>query len=100
MNPKQDLDKKVIDRLNSIAGLYYGDSSNEKKHLDALTILSLPDNLRKTAMAIHKRKRATAGMISDITGREKAVEYNCLNQLVDMGFLNTQQENDEVYFII
>jgi predicted transcriptional regulator len=71
----------------------------ERKHLDAIAILSLPANLRKTAMAIHKKGKATAETISKITGREESYESNCLNQLVEMGYLEIIREEKEYYLI-
>lgn len=72
----------------------------ERKHLDAIAILSLPAGLRKTAMAIHKKGKATAEMIANITDREILLESKCLYQLVEMGYLETDQEEDKIYFII
>jgi hypothetical protein len=89
--------KKMVDQIMSSKREH---ETVERKHLDAIAILSLPANLRKTAMAIHKKGKATAEMIAGITDREKTVELECLNQLVEMGYLETKQEADNIYFII
>jgi hypothetical protein len=89
--------KKMVDQIMSAKREH---RSIERKYLDAIAILSLPANLRKTAMAIHKKGKATAETIADITGRGEAVEIECLNQLVEMGYLETKNEADKIYFII
>ena len=52
-----------------------------------MTLLSMPDHLRKTAMTICRCGRATAEEISEQTKRARAVESAYLNQLVIMGYL-------------
>jgi hypothetical protein len=98
MNPKQATNKKVFDRLNSIAGLYYGDSSNENKHLDALTILSLPANLRKTALAIHRVTKGDVLCISKMTGKNQNIERYNLEELFEMGYLDKHVKNETIYY--
>jgi hypothetical protein len=49
--------------------------------LDVMTLLSMPDHLRKTAMDICRCSRATAEEIADQTKRARAVESAYLNQL-------------------
>ena len=49
--------------------------------LDVMTLLSMPDHLRKTAMTICRCGRATAEEISVTTTRARAVESAYLNQL-------------------
>jgi len=66
--------------------------------LDAMTLLSLPDHLRKTAVAICKLGRSTAHDIAGETDRARAVESNYLNQLVMMGLLKRERQGKKVYF--
>jgi len=66
--------------------------------LDAMTLLSLPDHLRKTAVAICKLGRSTAHDIAKETDRARAVESNYLNQLVMMGLLKRERQARKVYF--
>jgi len=68
--------------------------------LDAATLLSLPDHLRKTAMAMCKLGEATATDISKETGRVRAVESDYLNQLVGMGYLKKKRKSHDVIFYI
>jgi hypothetical protein len=98
MNPKQSTEKNVIERLYSIPGLNYGDSSPENKHLDAISILSLPNHLRKTALAIHKVSKGNPSKISKITGNNHNVESNNLEELVDMGYLRKKGTELEIYY--
>lgn len=66
--------------------------------LDVMTLLSLPDHLRKTAMTLCKLGRATATEVSKKTGRARAVESGYLNQLVLMGYLKKKREGRKAYF--
>lgn len=68
--------------------------------LDVVALLSLPDHLRKTAMAMFELRKATAVMISEKTGRKRATESDCLNQLVRMGYLKKKREGLQVFFFI
>lgn len=68
--------------------------------LDVVALLSLPDHLRKTAMALFELHKATAVMISEKTGRKRATESDCLNQLVRMGYLKKKREGLQVFFFI
>ena len=66
--------------------------------LDVMTLLSMPDHLRKTAMAICRCGRATAEEISQQTSRARAVESAYLNQLVIMGYLKKERKGRKAYF--
>jgi len=70
------------------------------KPLDVMTLLSLPDHLRTTAMAINKLGRSTAEDVAKETGRARAVESDYLNQLVKSGHLKKGREGHKVYFQI
>jgi hypothetical protein len=74
--------------------------SLEGMPLDAATLLSLPDHLRKTAMAMCKLGEATATDISGETSRVRAVESDYLNQLVGMGHLKKKRKSHDVIFYI
>ena len=85
-----------------------GSSSNYQKSalslpdasLDVMTLLSMPDHLRKTAMSICRCSRATAEEISEQTKRARAVESAYLNQLVTMGYLKKERKGRKAYFFI
>lgn len=66
--------------------------------LDVMTLLSMPDHLRKTAMTICRSGRATAEEISQQTTRARAVESAYLNQLVIMGYLKKERKGRKAYF--
>ena len=66
--------------------------------LDVMTLLSLPDHLRKTAMTICRCGRATAQEIASQTKRARAVESAYLNQLVLMGYLKKERKGRKAYF--
>lgn len=68
--------------------------------LDVMTLLSMPDHLRKTAMTVCKFGRATADEISQQTRRARAVESAYLNQLVIMGHLKKERKGRKAYFYV
>ena len=68
--------------------------------LDVMTLLSMPDHLRKTAMAICRCGRATAEETAEQTRRARAVESAYLNQLVIMGYLKKERKGRKAYFYI
>ena len=68
--------------------------------LDVMTLLSMPDHLRKTAMTVCRSGRATAEEISTQTTRARAVESAYLNQLVIMGHLKKERNGRKAYFYV
>jgi len=67
---------------------------------DVVTLLSLPDHLRKTAMTISHLREASAGDIANETHRARAAESDYLNQLVTMGYLKKRRRGRTAYFYI
>lgn len=68
--------------------------------LDVMTLLSMPDHLRKTAMTVCRLGRATADEVAQQTRRARAVESAYLNQLVIMGYLKKERKGRKAYFYI
>ena len=68
--------------------------------LDVMTLLSMPDHLRKTAMSICRCGRATAEEVAEQTRRARAVESAYLNQLVIMGHLKKERKGRKAYFYV
>jgi ArsR family transcriptional regulator, lead/cadmium/zinc/bismuth-responsive transcriptional repressor len=66
--------------------------------LDVMTLLSMPDHLRKTAMTVCRCGRATANEIASQTSRARAVESAYLNQLVLMGYLKKERKGRKAFF--
>jgi hypothetical protein len=58
--------------------------------LDPKVLLSIPDHLRKTLMAVANLDRATADEVAGQTKRARAVESGYMNQLVLMGYLKKE----------
>ena len=69
-----------------------------EKTLDAVMLLSLPDHLRKTALAVFELGKATASEVAQKTSRTRAIESSYLNQLIRMGSLRREKRGREVYF--
>jgi len=68
--------------------------------LDVMTLLSLPDHLRKTAITLCKLEQATAEEVAEQTRRARAVESSYLNQLVLMGYLKKERKGRKAYFYV
>ena len=68
--------------------------------LDVMTLLSLPDHLRKTAVTLCKLSHATANEVAGQTKRARAVESGYLNQLVLMGYLKKERRGRKAYFFV
>jgi hypothetical protein len=68
--------------------------------LDVMTLLSMPDHLRKTAMTLCRLGRATADEIAQQTHRARAVESSYLNQLVIMNYMKKERNGRKAYFYI
>ena len=68
--------------------------------LDVMTLLSMPDHLRKTAMTVCRLGRATADEVAQQTHRARAVESGYLNQLVIMSHLKNERVGRKAYFYV
>jgi predicted transcriptional regulator len=100
--------KENLERLNEKMEVMIEIQRHDKKELqafpdaslDVMTLLSMPDHLRKTAMTICRCGRATAQEIAQHTKRARAVESAYLNQLVLMGYLKKERIGRKAYFFI
>jgi predicted transcriptional regulator len=98
--------KESLERLNEKMEVMIEIQRHGKKEiqafpdasLDVMTLLSMPDHLRKTAMTICRCGRATAQEIANQTNRARAVESAYLNQLVIMGYLKKERVGRKAYF--
>ena len=75
-------------------------SDNLPEALDVMTLLSLPDHLRKTAVTLCKLEKATADQVAEQTKRARAVESGYLNQLVIMGYMKKERDGRKAYFSV
>ncbi|MEM3695009.1 MAG: transcriptional regulator [Candidatus Bathyarchaeia archaeon] len=100
--------KENLEKLNEKMEIIIELQKRERKEfqplpeapLDVMTLLSMPDHLRKTAMTVCRLGRATADEIAQQTRRARAVESAYLNQLVIMGYLKKERKGRKAYFYI
>lgn len=103
--------KESLDRLNEKMEVFIEIQRQERKGqdflvqdlpeaLDVMTLLSLPDHLRKTAVSICKLGHATAEEVAEQTKRARAVESGYLNQLVLMGYLKKERKGRKAFFFV
>ena len=99
--------RESVDRLNEKIDIVieiqrHGqrDSETIPDVLDVMTLLSLPDHLRKTAVTLCKIGQATADEVAGQTKRARAVESGYLNQLVLMGYVKKERRGRKAYFYV
>ncbi|MFQ5759307.1 MAG: transcriptional regulator [Candidatus Bathyarchaeia archaeon] len=99
--------KECLDRLNEKMDVMIEIQRHGKREsqgipdvLDVMTLLSLPDHLRKTAVTLCKLDQATAEEVAEQTKRARAVESGYLNQLVLMGYLKKERRGRKAYFFV
>jgi len=95
LNEKVDV---LIELQKHSRGRIAGESLTDV--LDVMTLLSLPDHLRKTAITLCNLGQATAEEIAEQTKRARAVESGYLNQLVLMGYLKKERRGRKAYFYV
>jgi len=107
--PTQILEKikESLDRLNEKIDVMIEIQRHNQREsqaipdvLDVMTLLSLPDHLRKTAVTLCKLGQATAEEVAEQTKRARAVESGYLNQLVLMGYLKKERRGRKAYFLV
>ena len=94
----EKLVQRVPQTLRSIADV---EDALKTGILDVVTLLSVPDHLRKTLIALAKLGgEATSEEVAKHTGRARAVESAYLNQLATLGYVIKRRKGRKVYFII
>ena len=68
--------------------------------LDAITLLSLPAKLRKSAVILSELGEATAEEVAEKSQRQRAVESAYLNQLCEKGHITKKRKSHTIYFSI
>ena len=61
-------------------------------------LLQLPDHLRRTYLTVASRGECDATVVSNLTGRCRAVESNYLNQLARLGWLTRRRISKTINF--
>jgi len=110
-SPTQILEKikESLDRLNEKMDVFIEIQRHSPRGnldesipdvLDVMTLLSLPDHLRKTAVTLCKLGQATADEVAEQTKRARAVESGYLNQLMLMGYVKKERKGRKAYFYV
>jgi len=101
--------KESLDRLNEKMDVFIEIQKHNPRGgldqsipdvLDVMTLLSLPDHLRKTAVTLCKLGQATADEVAEQTKRARAVESGYLNQLMLMGYVKKERKGRKAYFYV
>ena len=59
-----------------------------------------PEHLRPTITALHELGEASASQVAEKTGRTRAAESACLNELFRLGYVKKRRVGKTVYFSI
>ncbi len=97
------IERKIDLVLGSVRGERHAKNVENIKGagaLDIMTLLSLPDHLRKTALTLIKLGRAVADDVAKETGRARAIESAYLNQLVRMEYVWRKRVGKRVHFSV
>lgn len=60
-------------------------------------LLQLPDHLRRTYLTVVSKGECDATVVSNLTGRCRAIESSYLNQLTRMGWLNKRRISKTIH---
>ncbi|AAB90729.1 MULTISPECIES: helix-turn-helix domain-containing protein [Archaeoglobus] len=64
-----------------------------------MMMTDLPENIRKTAVALLRLGEATAEDIAKITGRKRSTESYYLNLMADLKLVKKKKVGRKIYFI-
>ncbi|MFQ6075397.1 MAG: hypothetical protein ACE5Z5_04590 [Candidatus Bathyarchaeia archaeon] len=97
------LEKRVreIEEVLKAGGIPHKEPASTKTGTETLGIielLELPDNLRKTALAMSALGEATAEEVAIKTGRTRNIESVYLNQLARVRYLEKARKGKKVFF--
>jgi hypothetical protein len=68
--------------------------------LESSELLALPDHLRSTYMTVASKGESSATLVSNKTGRTRAIESTYLNKLTLMGWLSKRRDSKTIYFSV
>jgi hypothetical protein len=76
----------------------FSNFSPQPLEIPSTELLQLPDHLRRSYLTVASRGECDATVVSNLTGRCRAVESNYLNQLARMGWLNKRRISKTINF--
>jgi hypothetical protein len=76
----------------------FAKANNQPVSLPDSALLNLPDHLRKSYVIVATKGECDAAVVSNLTGRCRAIESNYLNQLARMGWLRKRRVSKTVHF--
>jgi len=97
------LQRKILDKLEGKTAAAASSESSLDDPSGCLSVgilLSLPDHLRKTMIALSKLVEGRADEVATITLRARAIESGYLNQLVRLGYVKKVRKKHQIYFTV
>ncbi len=67
---------------------------------DCLTLMKIPQPLRKTVLSLYKVEKATSQELAKENGRSRNEESAIANQLHRLGYIGKKKEGNKVYFYL
>jgi hypothetical protein len=89
--------RNIHSRLNDLERTLSG-WNPKPLELSGFELFSLPDHLRETYMVVASKGECEAMIVSNQTGKSRAIESNYLNQLSRMGWLNKRRISRTIHF--
>lgn len=100
---EQDLNKILnLDRDKNTSRILIKGQKLDEPYLDSLTIISLPKDLQKTALALLTLKEASLETIAKETSRSIMQERQFVEELVKLGYIRKEEKGkpeSDVYFL-
>jgi recombinational DNA repair ATPase RecF len=94
----KQLEKRVSALEKRLTPIEAAAEISAERPLGVAELLELPDNLRKTILAISELGEATAEEVAALTGRTRNIESVYLNQLVRSKHLVKSRKGRKIYF--
>lgn len=90
----------ALERLLVDGSLKIESTSVGEPPISARNLLSVPDTLRRTLMALQNLGEATSQQVAQKTGRTRSMETVYLNQLTMLNYVTRRRRGRKVYFKI
>lgn len=107
-NDDKDLLREILEKLDMLIRIHIemlnaikdeNNRENVLKTIDAITLIEMQPDLRKTMMAMMELETATIEEVSLKTGRSASIESYCLDQLYKDGYLRKKNGKRIIFSI-
>jgi hypothetical protein len=89
--------RSISNRLDNIENGFMQRKA-QPLQLENSELFELPDHLRSTYLTVASKGESCAVLVSNETGRTRAIESTYLNKLTRMGWLSKRRDSKTIYF--